>query len=294
MGARIAGAANVSGLMSYRDGKPADKRQLHYENRVTSDIFVAPTKPDGSFTADLPPGFYDLRAERGLILASKIRVDSDDVNVGHVVEPAPLDVRRLFERQGVAETIVESPAPATSNVISGRPLEAMKYGHEALAPFGAPVGTPAPQIDTAGRGYSGCGSIAGRDGITGYGGLLRGLDQIHEPSRAQNPYPLERTQIAQMPISTDDDRRLCGQRTFQHAIVRLVLFNHSNSLDRTNLLRKFGYRHKRVARSIRRPLEFSIQNTFDLLQYWLRDEHGDHPSSGQCEHLIGHATEVEG
>ena len=122
-GARIAGAANVSGMMSYRDGKPADRRQLHYENRVTNDIFVAPTKPDGSFTADLPTGFYDLRAERGVILASKIRVDNDDINIGHVVEPAPLDVRRLFEHEGVAETLVDSPAPATSNVISGRPLE---------------------------------------------------------------------------------------------------------------------------------------------------------------------------
>src|SRR5580692_4072303 len=127
-GTRMAGAANVSGVMSYRDGRPAERRQLHYENRVTSDIFVAPTKPDGSFTADLPPGFYDLRAERGLVLISRIRVDSDDINVGHVLEPAPLDVRRPFEREGVAETVVESPAPATSNVISGRPLEAMKYG----------------------------------------------------------------------------------------------------------------------------------------------------------------------
>jgi hypothetical protein len=144
-GVQIARAANVSGLMSYRDGKAADRRQLHYENRVTNDIFVAPTKPDGSFTADLPPGVYDLRAERGLVLASKIRVDSADVNLGHVVEPAPLDVRRPFEREGVAEALVESPAPATANVISGRPLEAMKYGHEALAPFGAPVGTPAPE-----------------------------------------------------------------------------------------------------------------------------------------------------
>ena len=135
----------MSGLMSYRDGKAADRRQLHYENRVTNDIFVAPTKPDGSFTADLPPGFYDLRAERGLVLISGIRVDNDDINVGHVVEPAPLDVRRPFEREGVAESLVESPAPATANIVSGRAIEGMKYGHEALAPFGAPVGTPAPQ-----------------------------------------------------------------------------------------------------------------------------------------------------
>ena len=144
-GAKIAGAANVSGVMTYRDGKPADRRQLHYENRVTNDIFVAPTKPDGSFTADLPPGVYDLRAERGVILASKIRVDTADLNIGHVVEPAPLDVRRPFEHEGVAEAIVDSPAPATSNVTSGRAIAGFKYGHEALAPFGAPVGTPAPQ-----------------------------------------------------------------------------------------------------------------------------------------------------
>ncbi len=150
-GARIARAANVSGIMSYRDGRAADKRQLHYENRVTNDIFVAPTKPDGSFTADLPPGVYDLRAERGVVLARKIRVDSSNVNIGHVVEPAPLDVRRLFEHQTVAEALVESPAPATANVTSGRPLEAMKYGHEAIAPFGAPVGTPAPESTPLGE-----------------------------------------------------------------------------------------------------------------------------------------------
>ena len=144
-GTRNAGAANVSGMMTYRDGKPADRRQLHYENRVTNDIYVAPTKPDGSFTADLPPGFYDLRAERGVVLASRIRVDNDDVNLGHVVEPPMLDVRRPFEHEAVADTIIDSPAPATANLVSGRPLAAMKYGHEALAPFGAPVGTPAPQ-----------------------------------------------------------------------------------------------------------------------------------------------------
>jgi hypothetical protein len=148
--AQIAGAANVSGVMSYRDGKAADKRQLHYENLVTSDIYVAPTKPDGSFSADLPPGFYDLRAERGLVLASGIRVDSADVNIGHVVEPAPLDLRRLFEREGVGEAIIDSPAPATANVTTGRAIAAMRYGHEAIAPMGAP-GTPAPQSTPLGE-----------------------------------------------------------------------------------------------------------------------------------------------
>src|SRR5258708_36546213 len=120
----MAGAANVSGMMSYRDGKPAERRQLHYENEVTSDIFVAPTKPDGSFTADLPPGFYDLRAERGLVLLGRIRVDSGDINVGHLIEPAPLDDPRPFAPAGFPETGVESPAHATSTVVPARPLQA--------------------------------------------------------------------------------------------------------------------------------------------------------------------------
>ena len=143
-GSRSAGAANVSGVMSYRNGKAADKRQLHYENRITSDIYVAPTNPDGSFTADLPPGIYDLRAERGVIIAYKIHVGDADLNIGHVVEPVPFSPLRPFQREGVAEAIVENAAPATAN-LGGRPLQAMKYGHEAMAPFGAPVGTPAPE-----------------------------------------------------------------------------------------------------------------------------------------------------
>ena len=148
-GSRNAGAANVSGTMSYRNGSAAAKRQLHYEDRTTGDIYVAPTNPDGSFTADLPPGLYDLRAERGVILAYKIRVDNADVNVGHVVEPAPLDFRRPFQREGVADAIVVNPAPATAN-LGGRPLQAMRYGYEAVAPFSAP-GTPAPQSTPLGE-----------------------------------------------------------------------------------------------------------------------------------------------
>jgi hypothetical protein len=149
-GAHIASAANVNGTMTYVNGSPATRRQLHYENRATGDMFVAPTTPDGAFTADLPPGLYDLRAERGVILKYKIRVDADDLNIGRVVEPAPLDVRRIFEHQSVAEAIVVSPAPSAAN-LTGRPLQAMRYGHEAMAPFGAPVGTPIPKSTPLGE-----------------------------------------------------------------------------------------------------------------------------------------------
>ena len=142
--AHMAAAAIVSGTMSYRNGSPADKRQLHYENRVTGDMYVAPTTGDGTFSADLPPGLYDLRAERGVILKNKIRVDAEDMNVGHVVEPAPLDVHRPFQHEGVAEAILVSPAPSTAN-LTGRPLQSMRYGHEVMAPYGAPQGTPVPR-----------------------------------------------------------------------------------------------------------------------------------------------------
>lgn len=180
----MAGAAIVSGLMSYRDGRPADKRQLHYENLVTSDIYVAPTEPDGTFKADLPPGIYDLRAERGLILASGIRVDAADVNIGHVVEPAPLDVLRPFEREGVAEAIVDSPAPATANITSGRAIAAMRYGHEAIAPMGAP-GTPAPQSTPLGELMPEAGAFPSTMEVPAYGGLSGG----EPPSTRKEPNP---------------------------------------------------------------------------------------------------------
>ena len=157
-GAQIAGAANVSGLMSYRDGSPGARRWLHYENRVTNDIYIAPTTPDGSFTADLPPGLYDLRAERGVILADKIRVDAEDVNIGHVVEPAPLDVRRPFESEGVGEALVESPAPSTANLggraSRGDDVRTRSDGSARSA------GDTRAAIHPAWRGYAGSGRVA--------------------------------------------------------------------------------------------------------------------------------------
>ncbi len=137
--AEPARSATVSGTFTYDDGTPAKRRQLHYENRATGDMYIAPTDPSGSFSADLPPGFYDLRAERGVVLKANITVGDSSLDVGKVVEPAPLDVRRPFEHEGVAEAIVENPAPSTANLQAGRPLGGMKYGHAALSAYGRPV-----------------------------------------------------------------------------------------------------------------------------------------------------------
>ncbi|HUO05905.1 MAG TPA: hypothetical protein VMU16_11980 [Candidatus Binataceae bacterium] len=142
MVAGLAGAAVISGSMVYRDGKPADRRQLHFENQVTEDMYVAPTKSDGAFEADLPPGLYDLRAERGAILKGDIQVRAADQNVGQVVEPLMLDPRRAFQHEGIADTILDFAAPATASM-TGRAITGMRYGHEAIASMNA-RSTPVP------------------------------------------------------------------------------------------------------------------------------------------------------
>ena len=147
-------SAHVSGTFVYWEGKPMDNRQLHFQNRASGDMFVAATDNHGDFATYLPPGLYDLRAERGVILKAKILVGKDDFNIGRVVEPAPTDPRRLLDRQGVAEAIVQSPAPATANM-RGRPLESLRQGHTVVqllygpAKPLPPIPAPEPALPTA-------------------------------------------------------------------------------------------------------------------------------------------------
>jgi hypothetical protein len=151
---RTAAAVIVSGSMVYQNSKPAEHRQLHFENRATGDMFIAPTDDSGDFSIDLPPGLYDLRAERGVILKYRVNVEQEPVNIGRVVEPVPLDVHRIFQHESVGEEIVNSPAPSTAN-LTGRPLEAMRYGHGAAEGYGAPVGTPVPHGHVGAKGVEG-------------------------------------------------------------------------------------------------------------------------------------------
>jgi hypothetical protein len=142
--------AVVSGRFVYRNGAPAGNRQLHLENVISQDMFIAPTDSDGKYSVDLPPGVYDLRAERGVILQKNIVVGNNEVSVPQAVEPAPLDVRRPFEHEAIAESIVTSPAPATANVY-GRPLEGMKFGHAEVQKVFAPA-QPLPPLPPPGTG----------------------------------------------------------------------------------------------------------------------------------------------
>jgi hypothetical protein len=143
-------AATVSGRFVYRNGAPAADRQLHLENVISQDMFIAATDRDGKYSVDLPPGVYDLRAERGVILQKNIVVGNNEVTVPQAVEPAPLDVRRPFEHEGIAESIISSPAPATAN-IHGRPLVGMKFGHKEVQKLFAPA-KPLPPLPPPGTG----------------------------------------------------------------------------------------------------------------------------------------------
>jgi hypothetical protein len=147
--ARAHGAV-VSGRFVYRNNAPAGNRQLHFENVISQDMFIAPTDTDGKYSVDLPPGVYDLRAERGVILQKNVVVGDNDITVPQAVEPAPLDVRRPFQHERIAEGIVTSPAPATANV-HGRPLEGMRFGHEQVQKFWAPA-KPLPPLPPPGTG----------------------------------------------------------------------------------------------------------------------------------------------
>jgi hypothetical protein len=111
-----ANAAMVSGVYTSRGGAPLAGHQLHFENQIGGDIYLARTGSDGSFSTDLPPGTYDLRAERGFIVKAKIVVDGDEISVGRVTDAAPLDVRRPFEREGLAPSLLDTGAPATAHL----------------------------------------------------------------------------------------------------------------------------------------------------------------------------------
>ena len=124
-----ADAGTVSGRLFDRSGKPLGDRQVHFENRVSGDIYLARTNSDGSFSAEVPPGVYDVRAERGLVVKSNVVVGTTDLSTGQVFEGAPLDVRRPFEREGIGPALVDTGAPATAHL---RPA----------APAASPAATP--------------------------------------------------------------------------------------------------------------------------------------------------------
>jgi hypothetical protein len=108
----------LSGVLTAPGDGPLAGHELHFQERVSGDIYTVRTHPDGSFSTMLPPGLYDLRGQHGAVIASAVMVDQSPVNLGQLHPPGPFDVGRLLERQEVGQAIVNTPAPATAYVPS--------------------------------------------------------------------------------------------------------------------------------------------------------------------------------
>jgi hypothetical protein len=115
---RPAIAARVSGTFATYQGQAAASRALHFENCVTRDIYMAPTHADGSFAQNLPPGCYDLRAERGAIVRHSILVGETDLALGQIGDLAPFAPARLWHLEDLFPTLLYSPAPSTAFIFT--------------------------------------------------------------------------------------------------------------------------------------------------------------------------------
>lgn len=134
-----ADAAMVSGVYTNSSGNPLTDHQLHFENRISGDMFLVRSAGDGSFSSDLPPGTYDLRGERGMVLSKEIRVTGAPLNLGRVSEKAALDLRRPLEREGIGPSLIDTSAPATAHLTPPAP-EAQPAPVRSTASFIAPTG----------------------------------------------------------------------------------------------------------------------------------------------------------
>jgi hypothetical protein len=138
----------VTGVLAASEAGSPGLHDLHFQNRVSGNLYVLRTEPNGAFSTMLPQGIYDLRGMHGAVIASAVMVGQSPVNLGQVRSPGPYNVWRLLEWQETGPVIVTSPAPATAYlpnlalgpqpivvtpVISPRVMGAGPNG-EALAP----------------------------------------------------------------------------------------------------------------------------------------------------------------
>lgn len=155
-------AGRVSGVLTTYQGQPDGRRDLHFENCITHDNFLAPTHTDGSFAQSLPPGCYNLRAERGAILKSSIQVGEAPVSLGQVSDLAPLAPARLWDLQSLFPTLLYSPAPSTAFVFTRDTTAVPKSAPKIAAPSSESAWLRSQQENGMGVGAKATGSIANR------------------------------------------------------------------------------------------------------------------------------------
>jgi hypothetical protein len=112
-------STHVTGVLTARSAGPLANHELHFQSRLTNNLYTVRTGAGGVFSTTLPSGIYDLRGEHGAIIAKGVVVGQTPVDLGQVHPPAPYDVRRFFDWQYVAKSLVHSPAPATAYVPGG-------------------------------------------------------------------------------------------------------------------------------------------------------------------------------
>jgi hypothetical protein len=118
-GPRRARAARVSGILtSYEKSTPLVSRDLHFQNIITGDAYLAPTHSDGSFGVSLPPGKYRLQTETGAVLVHSIVVDRTNIELGRITELAPLALQRWWQSQTIAPSRLNTPAPSTAYLMT--------------------------------------------------------------------------------------------------------------------------------------------------------------------------------
>jgi hypothetical protein len=130
-------------LIAYEGSALGGGYTLHFQNEATGDCYIATTANDSSFGAQLPPGIYDLRAERGAILVHAIIVAAGDRELGQVSDLAPYAPQRIWQFQQIAPAQVTSAAPSTANIhtLDTTRLPASTYVANAPA-VDLPSGTP--------------------------------------------------------------------------------------------------------------------------------------------------------
>jgi hypothetical protein len=155
-------AGRVSGVLTTYQGQPDASRDLHFENCITHDNFLAPTHTDGSFAQSLPPGCYNLRAERGAILRSSIQVGEAPVSLGQVSDLAPLAPARLWNLQSLFPTLLYSPAPSTAFVFTRDTTVVPNSAPKIAAPSSESAWLRAQRENGMGVGAKAAGSVSNR------------------------------------------------------------------------------------------------------------------------------------
>lgn len=112
-------STTVSGVLAAPEaGAPLAGHELHFQQRISGNMYTVRTQSNGAFWTMLPQGVYDLRGMHGAVIARAVAVGQSPVNLGQVNPPGPYNVWRLVERQEIGEAIVKSPAPATAYIPS--------------------------------------------------------------------------------------------------------------------------------------------------------------------------------